>query len=68
MGCAYLLRGCACAGCARVGDPMTDSIRSAIALALTVAALAIGVGSLTWQALAIALVLALVAVFLTPLG
>jgi hypothetical protein len=43
---------------------MSDSIRSAIALALTVAALVIGVGSLTWEALAIAL--ALVAVFLTP--
>jgi hypothetical protein len=45
---------------------MTDSIRSAIALALTVAALVIGASSLTWQALAIALALALAAVFLTP--
>ncbi len=45
---------------------MTNSIRSAIALALTVAALVIGFGSLTWQALAIAKALALGAVFLTP--
>jgi hypothetical protein len=45
---------------------MTDSICSAIALALTVAALVIGAGPLTWEYLAIALVLALAAVFLTP--
>ena len=45
---------------------MIDSTRSAIALALTVAALVIGARSLTWQALAIALALTLVAVFLTP--
>jgi hypothetical protein len=45
---------------------MSDSIRSAIALALTVAALVIGTSPLTWQALAIALALALAAVFLTP--
>ena len=67
MGCAYLLRGCDCAGFARVGAAMSDSIRSAIALALTVAALVIGVGPLTWEYLAIALALALAAVFLTPL-
>ena len=66
MGRAYLLRGCACVGLARVGDPMTDSIRNAIALALTVAALVIGAGPLPWGYLAIALALALAAVFLTP--
>lgn len=45
---------------------MTDSTRCAIALALTAAALVIATGPLTWQALPIALPLALAAVFLTP--
>jgi hypothetical protein len=45
---------------------MSDSTRYAIALALTVAAWVIGASLLTWQALAIALALALGAVFLTP--
>jgi hypothetical protein len=47
---------------------MSNFTRSAIALELTVAALVIGASSLTWQAMAIALALALVAVFLTPFG
>ena len=66
MGCAYLLRGCDCAGFARVGAAMTDSIRRFIALALTGAALVIGIGSLTWQALVMAIAIALAAAFLTP--
>ena len=45
---------------------MSDSTRSAIALALTVAAGVIALGMYSWQGVAIAATMALPAVFLTP--